>query len=320
MDIDPQLKERLIMYGGLIPGAIALLVMMSVWYAHAFLKAKAGGDELDDEGSASSSKRDGPRWALPILLAIGFAGADYASNEVLHLWPDSNSYRFTHAIVLITLAAIAEGLFTIPLLLGFVSRMLAYSGAFWMLAEGYETSVFGDSATLIGSTLFAGIAASLISIASGRASEDTPGWVDSISWLVIAGATMPILLYNHFSIGAMIPAGIIAVLASTLLVSLIFRDVRISRGGVTVLVGFMLTMLTGSIVQTGAENLPAVMLLALAPMVTLVPMRGVHGFRQLLARLILLVVILGSSGGLMYASHAGDDSIDETDPYADYAG
>jgi hypothetical protein len=317
MDIDPQLQERLMLYGGLIPGAIAMLALLSVWYAHAFFKSKAGEDVRDDE-SETKGASVGPRWALPILLAIGFVGADYASNEVLHLWPEGNNYRFTHAIVLITLAAVAEGLFTIPLLLGFVIRMLAYSGAFWMLSEGYETSVFGDSATLIGSMLFAGIAAAVVSIASDRVSEDTRGWVDSITWLVIAGATMPILLYNHFSIGAMIPAGIIAVLVSTLLVSLIFRDIRFARGGVTVLVGFMLTMLAGSIVQTGVENLPAVMLLAIAPMVTLVPMKGVSGIRQLVARLILLAVILGSSGGLMYMSHVDEGSSSETDPYADY--
>ena len=317
MDIDPQLQERLMLYGGLIPGAIALLVMMSVWYAHAFLKAKAGEDAHGEDPETKGASV-GPRWALPILLAIGFAGADYASNEVLHLWPDSNSYRFTHAIVLITLAALTEGLFTIPLLLGFVIRMVAYCGAFWMLAEGYETSVFGDSAALIGWTLFAGIVASLVSIASDRASEDTPGWADSIVWLVIAGAMMPILLLNHFSIGAMVPAGIIAVLVSTLIASLIFRDIRLSRGGVTVLVGLMLAMLTGSVVQTGVENLPAVMLLAASPLVTLVPMKGVAGMRQLLARLILLAVVLGSSGGLMYASHSADGDEDEVDPYADY--
>ncbi|MDF1809397.1 MAG: hypothetical protein P1U42_06845 [Phycisphaerales bacterium] len=323
MDIDPQLKERLMLYGGLIPGAISLVLMMSVWYFHAFQQSRA--DHIDDqyvdeneEGSSSRSKRKsfGPRWMLPILLALGFAGADFASNEMLHLWPEGNNYRFTHAISLIALAAVVEGLISLPILLGFGIRILAYGGSFWMLTEGYESGVFGDTPTFVGYTIVAAIFATMIATVADKNSEETPAWLDSITWLVIAGGTMPILLLNHFSIGAMIPAGIIAVLVSTLITSLIFRNVRLSRGGVTVLVGFILTMISGSVVQTGADFLPSVILLAIAPVVACVPLKGHSGIWKLGIRLIMLIVILGAAGGLMQWSASNQDA-DESGYYAD---
>ncbi len=311
-------------YGGLIPGAISLVLLLAAWYIHAFKKSRA--DHLDDdvfdedEGEEERAVRPatGPRWLLPMLLAGGFAGADFAANDVFHLWPDANNYRFTHAIVLIALVGVVEGLVRLPMLVGFVVRVLGFGGAFWMLAEGYVGSVFVDSAMFVGSAVFAALAGALIASAIDRQSEDTPAWVDSISWLVIAGASMPIFLQNFFSTGAMIPAGIIAVLVSTLIVGLIFRDLRLARGGVTVLVGFVLTMLVGSIIQTGAVNLPAVLLVGLSPMVMVVGGKGMSGFGQLGARLVLLGMILGSSAVLMAYAGDGEAGGDEVDPYAEY--
>ncbi|MGV6813973.1 MAG: hypothetical protein ACWA5W_03070, partial [Phycisphaerales bacterium] len=136
---------------------------------------------------------------------------------------------------------------------------------------------------------------------------------------VIAGASMPIFLENRFSTGAMIPAGIIAVLVSALLVGLIFRRVRFSRGSVTVLVGFMLTMLVGSIIQTGVVNIPAVLLLAISPMVLMIPMPDVSGFRQLVCRMVILVAVIGSSAGLTYYSGSGAAAAGESgESYMEY--
>ena len=130
---------------------------------------------------------------------------------------------------------------------------------------------------------------------------------------------MPILLLNHFSTGAMIPAGIIAVLVSALITGTIFRNLHLSRGGVTVLVGLILTMLTGSIIQTGAEFLPALLLLGVSPMVTMIPMRTASGFRKLAVRLVLLVVILGAAGGLLqWSTTTGDAEGDESYVDDDY--
>lgn len=320
--MDPQLQQRLIIYGGLIPGALALVLLLAAWYIHAFNQSRVDHEQHEDQEVGGGKRADGPRWLLPMLLAIGFAGADYAANETFQLWPEANNYRYTHAIGLIMLVGLIEGLVRLPMVPGFALRALGFGGAFWMLAEGYVPGVFADSSVLIGATVFASLAGAMVATGVDRNSERTPGWVDAISWLVIAGASMPIFLENRFSIGAMIPAGVIAVLVSALLVGLIFRRVRFSRGGVTALVGFMLTMLVGSIVQTGAVNMPAVLLLAISPMVLMIPMPEVSGFKQLVCRLVMLFVVLGSSAGLMQWGHGDDEHLGDdagiTDPYSDY--
>ena len=151
--MDPQLQDRLMIYGGFIPGAISLILLMAAWYIHAFKKSRidhVDDDQGDDEDGKGRTVSAGPRWMLPIMLAIGFAGADYAANYEFHLWPDGNNYRFTHAIALIAIVGVLEGVVRLPLLVGFVLRMLGYGGAFWMLAEGYVPTVFGDLPTLVG--------------------------------------------------------------------------------------------------------------------------------------------------------------------------
>lgn len=320
--MDPQLQQRLMIYGGFIPGAISLVLLVGAWYFHAFKKSRVDHHEDGEDGSGVEVERhagsDGPRWLLALMLFVGFAGADYAASYTFHLWPDSNNYRFTHAIGLIALVGVLEGFVRLPLLVAFVFRVLAYGGAFWMLGEGYAVGVFGDTPSFVGSALFAAIVSALIATSADRTNEQTPAWVDAITWLVIAGATMPILLQNHFSIGAMVPAGIIAVLVSAAMTSLIFRDLRLSRGGVTVLVGFMLTMLTGSIIQTGADHLSSVLLLALAPMVTMIPLKGLSGVRMLVVRLSLLALILGSSGAMLLWSIQSDEALGGTDSYMEY--
>ena len=304
----PQLQERLVIYGGFLPGAVSLILLMAAWYFHAFKKSRVDHAESNEEEQPRRS--GGPRWLLPIMLAMGFVGAVYASDSTFKLWPDSNNDRYMHAIALIALVGVLEGLVRLPVLVGFAFRFVGFGGVFWMLAEGYP-GVFGNTQTFVGSAIFAALASSLIATASDRNSEDTPAWVDAITWIVIAGAAMPIFLFNSFSTGAMIPAGIIAVLVAAMLTSFVFRDLRIARGGVTVLVGFMLTMLTGSIIQTGATNLPAVLLVAASPMVTLVPLRSVSGLRRLLARLVLLAMVLGASGGLVYATKLADKKAEQ---------
>jgi hypothetical protein len=311
--MDPQIQERLMIYGGFAPGAIALVLLMTAWYIHAFKKSRIDHAEGDEPIKST----DGPRWMLPIVLALGFAGADYALSYSFHFWPTSNNDRFTHAITLIALAGMIEGVVSLPMLVGFLVRVVAFGGAFWMLGEGYRETVFGGTEIFVGSAVFAALAAAMIATASDQSSEETPAWVESITWLVIAGASMWIFLQNQFAIGAMIPAGIIAVLVAALIVGLIFREFRFSRGGVSVLVGYLLAMLTGSIIQSGAVYLPAVLLLALSPMVTLVTLKDSSRLRLLLTRLALLVVILGSAIGTLVWSVGGSPGDGAGDSYLD---
>jgi hypothetical protein len=155
--MDPQMQERLMTYAGFIPGSIALVLLLCAWYFHAFQASRTDLDELleEEEDEAPRPVSGGPRWLLPILLAVGVAGADYAINDTFHLWPDSNTNRFTHAILLIALMGVAEGLVKLPLFVAFSMRLLAYAGAFWMLAEGYVETQFGTTGNLIGFTLVA---------------------------------------------------------------------------------------------------------------------------------------------------------------------
>ncbi|MGV6813974.1 MAG: hypothetical protein ACWA5W_03075, partial [Phycisphaerales bacterium] len=168
--MDPQLQQRLMIYGGLIPGALALVLLLAAWYIHAFAQSRVDHlDHVDAEGDAELARvSDGPRWLLPMLLAIGFAGADYAANETFQLWPEANNYRYTHAIGLIMLVGLIEGLVRLPMVLGFVVRVLGFGGAFWMLSEGYVPGVFADSSVLIGSTIFASLAGALVATGVDR--------------------------------------------------------------------------------------------------------------------------------------------------------
>tara|TARA_R110002072_G_scaffold150953_1_gene299745 strand:- start:86287 stop:87264 length:978 start_codon:yes stop_codon:yes gene_type:complete len=322
--MDPQVQERLMMFGGFIPGAVSMLLLMAAWYLHAFKASRVdhdehhADDEYEDDGE-STRRSIGPRWVLPIMLALGFAGAVYAVDEQQKLWPDSNADRFLHAMVIIGLVGVIEGLVRLPVLVGFVVRFFGFTVAFWMLAEAYVT-IFGDHSIFVGSAIFAGLVSSLLVAGADRSSEDTPAWVDAGSWLIIAGASMPIFFQNNFSLGAMYPAGVIAVLVSTGVTGLVFKDLRFARGGNTVLVGMLMALMVGSIIQTGAVNLPAVMLLGVAPMVLLVPLKSASGVRRLLARLVILAAVLGASGGLMIQSSSADagDGYDDYESEMDY--
>lgn len=292
--MDPQLQQRLMLFAGFIPGGIAFAALLVGWYFHAFRESRTDLDDPDENRTPSP----GPRWLLPILLALGVAGAEYAVNYKFHLWPDDNTYRYTHAIVLIALMGVAEGLVSLPLFVAFIMRALAYAGAFWMLSEGFTETVLGGSTNLVAYTLFAALATAIIATGADRIAQrnhhDRPlGWIDAITWTMIAGALMPIMKENYFAIGAMLPAGIIAVLVSACIVGLIFRSLSLARGGITVLVGFYMMMLTGSIVQAGTENLPSVLLVTILPLVVLVPLHTSSRVKRLLARVALVAVVGG---------------------------
>ena len=292
--MDPQLQQRLMLFAGFIPGGIAFAALLVGWYFHAFRESRTDLDDPDETRKPSP----GPRWLLPVLLALGVAGAEYAVNYKFHLWPDDNTYRYTHAIVLIALMGVAEGLVSLPLFVAFIMRALAYAGAFWMLSEGFTETVLGGSTNLVAYTLFAALATALLATGADRIAQRNHhdralGWLDAITWTMIAGALMPIMKENYFAIGAMIPAGIIAVLVSACIVGLIFRSLSLARGGITVLAGFYMMMLTGSFVQAGTENLPSVLLVTILPLVVLVPLHTHSRLKRLLARVALVVVVGG---------------------------
>lgn len=320
--MDPQLQQRMMIYAGFIPGAVALLVLMAGWYLHALRVSRL------DQGIGDTPARpsDGPRWLLPLLLALGYAGGDYASHYTVHFWPHDNTYRYTHAIALIALLGMGEGLVRIAILPALLLRTMVYAGAFWMLSEGYTHTVFSGVPSLWAYALVGALGAALIATGADHGAQSPPPpppppppggdsvrratWVDAVTWILIGAGMMPILYMNNFGIGAQLPAGIIAVMSAALLVSLVFKDFSLARGGVTVLVGFVLTLVTGSIIQTGALDLPSVLLVALAPGVLLIPLPVDSGMRRLLARLAVLMVIFGGAFASLHFSQPSPDTDD----------
>lgn len=296
--MDPQLQQRLMLFAGFIPGGIAFAVLLVAWYLHALRASKTDLDNRDEQRTPTA----GPRWLLPILLVLGVVGADYAINDTFQLWPDSNNDRLPHAAALLALAALIEGLVKLPLLVGALVRASAYAGVFWMLSEGYTDTVLGGSGNLIAYTLFAALSASLIATAADTSTQlNNPerryGWVDAASWILILAAVMPVFLKNNYAQGGMYPAGLISVLTSALIVGLIFRAFSLARGGITFIVGFLLMMLTGTIVQAGVITLPAVLLAASLPLIMLIPLRTPSGIKRLLTR-AALIAIVGGLGAL----------------------
>ena len=316
--MDSQLQQRLMIYAGFIPGAISFILLLSAWYMHALRDSRTDLDDDDTQRAVSP----GPRWLLPALIALGIAGAEYAQNYGFKVWPDDNTYRYTHAAVFIALASIAEGLVKLPLIALFAMRLLAYAGAFWMLSEGYTETVLGGSANLIAYTLFAAIATTLIATASDRNAQlnhhERPlGWLDALTWCMIFGATMPVLFENNFALGAMYPAGAISVLVSAALVGLIFRSLSLDRGTITILVGFHMTMLTGVIIQVGLNSLPSVLLVAILPLVTLVPLRTQSRINRLLARFVLIAIVAGAAMTIIHAPKLSFWPDNQAESYSD---
>lgn len=292
--MDTQLQQRLMLFAGFIPGGIAFALLLVAWYLHALRDSRTDLDDSDEPRKAGQ----GPRWMLPLVLAMGVAGADYAINDTFQIWPDSNNDRLPHAAALLALAAVIEGLVKLPLLVSVLIRAIAYAGVFWMLSEGYTDTILGGSGNLIAYTLFAAIITSLIATAADTSTQhNNPdrrlGWVDAACWILILAVTMPVLFKNNYAQGAMYPAGLISVLTSALIVGLIFRSFSIARGGITLIVGFMLMMLTGTIVQSGVNTLPSVLLAASLPLIMLIPLRTNSGVRRFLARAVLITTVGG---------------------------
>lgn len=344
--MDPQLQHRLMIYAGFIPGGLALVVLLTGWYLHALRGSRAdlegvdGDDAGDGDGAYETDGVDGvdaspapgvsagPLWLLPLLLGLGVMGADYATNYGFSLWPDANTYRYPHAIGLIALLGMAEGLVRLPVLAALVLRVVAYAGAFWMLSEGFTDTVLGGSGNLVAYALLASLGGALV--ATGieerarleHARRPAP-WIDALVWLIVLGVFMAVLKAHHFALGAMLPAGVIAVLVSAALVSAVFPALTLARGGHSVLVGLVMMLLTGAFVQVGTENLAGLLLLIPPALVLLVPLPDRSRANRLLTRGVMAlaaggVAVLLSVGPTTGFWPAGDDASPEDASLEDY--
>jgi hypothetical protein len=298
---------RLVLHGGVIPGAVSLLLLGVLWWLHG-RKAALPRDEGERAG-------DGPRWLLPVLLAGGFIAADYVVKVRLEWWPGDNTMRAAHAAALLGLFGFLEGLVRIPRWAAALGRGVVFAAVAWMLSEGYAPQTI-STPDLWGIVAACGLIGSLIAQGAERGAEASPGWTGALVWLFVAALAMPMFFLAGFAGGTTAMTGVIAVLTSTLIVSAFVTDLRLSRGGVTVLVGLLLVGLLGVGVQTGTDRVPALLLMAGVPLVLTLDAGGAK--RTMLVRLVAAAAILGAAGGLLAFDGAGSDDAEEVDPYADY--
>lgn len=318
--MDPQVQQKLMVWGAGVPGVLTLVVLLALWYLHT---RKVSLDEGHDE---DAPKRSGPRWALPVLLALGFLGANSAQYASIPWWSSDNSYRLPHALGVVALLGVLEGFVRVPRLLGFVLRVITYGGVFAMLAWGYKgnEAIFASEWVFFGWMGVGASLAALLATLHEDASESAPGWVDALGWLGVLGAASPVLFFNGYATGPLVLTGILSVLGVCVLVGALCSTFRLARGGVTVLVGAVLVVAIGATVHSEIRSVPAgVLLLGAASTGVLVKREGSKTIGYLLTRAVIAVLLIGGAGALAYHEHAalesGDDS-GEYDPYAGYDG
>ncbi|MFK7883404.1 MAG: hypothetical protein AB8F26_04360 [Phycisphaerales bacterium] len=319
MPID--LIQRLTLQGGVIPGAVSLLLLGVFWWMYQRQSALPRDEEGDQLGG-------GPRWLLPMLLAGGFIAADSVVKGAFELWPtdndggfelipSDNTKRAAHAALLLGLTGFIEGLVRLPAWCVALGRGIVFGGLAWMLCEGYAPQTISTE-DLWGIVAVCGLIGSLIAQSADLGAEKSPGWTGSLVWVIAAGAMQPLFHLAGFSSGSMALAGLMAVLTSTLIVSVIARETRLSRGGVTVIVGLLIAGVLGAGVQSEPKSVPVLLLISGVPLVFAIDAGGAK--RTLLVRLLGIAAIAGSSAALLTFGGSAVDEPAESNPYEQYYG
>ena len=316
--MDPQVQQKLMVWGALIPGAIALVVLALAWWLVSRRAARSDAD--GEQADGSETRRDGPRWLLPVLLAGGFLGASAAQFASIPLWPGDNSYRLPHALGLVAVLGVVEGLVRLPTLAAFALRAVCYAGVFWMLSWGYRGNemIFASGWVYGGWWALGALGAALLATAHEESSERTPAWVDALVWMLVLGGASPVLYFNGYASGPIALTGILAVLGPMAVAGAIAPDARLSRGGVTVLVGAVLIMALGAAVHSELRSVPAGLMLVMAAGVGVLAPRCGKRLPVLINRAVIAALLLGGAGLLAHHEARALEAPDEDDPYADY--
>lgn len=296
-----ELLQRVVLHGGVIPGAIALIVLGLVWWRDSVKRVHP-----------ESAVRP-PAWALPLVLTVGLVLADWVVKQKISWWPTSNVQRVPHAAGLIALVAIAGALLRVPWPVRAVARALAFAGATWMLTEGYRPGVL-STAQLWMLVASAGVAGAAVATLADAGLAKTRGWTGPAAVIVLLGMTQPFLHFAGFSSGSIALVGPIAAMTSALLVALVFRGFALGGAAATVLVGLVLISLLGAGVQTEPKSVPALLLIAAAPLALAARFRGPVATLALRAGMIGVLV----AGAFGFLALAESQTPDEEDPYADY--
>ncbi|MBO6512500.1 MAG: hypothetical protein JJ974_00865 [Phycisphaerales bacterium] len=318
--MDPQVQHQLMIWGGAFPAGLAIVLLLIFWSIHTRRAMWAEGESEDSP--QEDSGKIGPVWLLPILIAVGFIGAVSAQVASFQWWPNANSYRLPHAMVLLALLGVIEGFFRFPALVQFVLRVVVYAGVFWILASGYRGSevVFADDWAYFGWWGVAAFIPALLAALHNQTSKTVPGWIDAGCWMLVLGGMMPSLFFNGYATGATVLPGVLAVLGPAAVVGLICKPLTLQRGAISVLMGVVLMMMIGASVHSELRGLPAAVLLVGAAMTGILRMEGGSAFKYLLIRAGIAAVLLGGAAMLAHHEHAALESNDssEYDPYADY--
>ena len=312
--MDPQLRLWLTLLGGVLPGAVALVTLFLFWMWHAH---RSNMKELE---SADAVVSDGPRWLLPVLLALGAIACDLVINSGMQLWPKSATERYLHVFLLLGFVGFFEGLVRWPTVMVLAARALAYAAAVWMLAAPYVESEILTNQELLAWMALAGIGGCAVSHYADYALENTRAWNAGFAFILAFAGLMPILFATRWAVGSMMLIGVIAVLVNVSIVGLVFTRVRVSRGGVSVLVGILIALMVGSGIQNEPNAVPAIALLGLLPLVASVP--GRDGLGSFITRAGAVILLLGIVGGMVQWQNNlnnADDSSTGEDPYAEYA-
>ena len=321
--MDPQVQQQLMIWGGAMPAGVAIVLLLIFWSIHT-RRAMWVEDESGDETIAKS----GPVWLLPMLIVVGFLGAFSAQFPSFQWWPADNSYRLSHAMILVGVLGVLEGVVRLSVPLAFVLRVVVFAGVFWLLASGYRASevVFADDWAYFGWWAVAALMPALLATLHEQSSEKVfggvPGWVDAGCWMVVFGGMMPSVFFNGSATGSTVLPGVLAVLGAAAVVGLICKPMTISRGGITVLICVVLVVMIGSSVHSELRSLPAMILMLGAVCTGILRFDGKSVFKYVLVRVGIAAVLLGGAAALSYHEHdviENGGAVDgEVDPYADY--
>lgn len=275
---------RLAVFGGVLPGLLTGIAMLTAWGLHARKLNREARSAAAIPDSIRARSRNGPVWVAPLALALGYLGADYATNGVMKTWPDSNTYRFPHAALLLGVAGLIESL--VPLsgiarsIAVTLARATALAGGYWMLTEGYH-----DAGTITDSTFYGWMGVvtvggtAVISAANAGAGAASARVVGPLAAL-IGTAGIGLLFASGYALVAQSSAVIVAWgIASALAAWILWlggkrrgfpegaRIIWLDRGGTTVFAGLVILHAVGSRFHTYPEphGAPGLLLIALAP-------------------------------------------------------
>ncbi|MEM9560440.1 MAG: hypothetical protein AAF995_09045 [Planctomycetota bacterium] len=289
------MEVRLALFAGVIPGFVTLVLLTWIW-------RRAARRQV--EGPIT-----GGLWAVPLIVGGAFLAGDWVVNGRPQFWPDSNNYRYVHAIGLIALLGVLDALVRLPAWALFIARACTLSGVGLMLTEGYAPQSI-EWHDLAGWLALLGVGGAGVLGFADRGARELPAYATAGTLAAGGVVALPALFLIGSAYGAQVGAAFVAVATAAGVAGLIVRRATLPRGTVTMIGGGLLALLIGAGVQWEVASVPATVLLGLTPLAlgaAGVIARG-RGLAGLLLGVSLALLIAGGSAGLSYwADPPGED-------------